>query len=290
MRASSVFGFALVALLATACSTASPQSGSSPSGASPASPSPTASASPTPSPARSPGTASPASLLGNRWVLDELTDRQLVPGSVITAHLGTDQTLTGTSGCNRYRAQVLVESDGSIRVDEAIASTMMACEQALMDQEGAYLAALTSARSFTVAGERLTLRDADGAALAAFVPESQELAGTEWQVTAYHNGSSAVVGVLQDTTATIAFGSDGAISGTAGCNRLTGDFATTDDGAIDIGPLGTTRMMCVEPEGVMEQEAAILAALEAAASYAVEGDRLELRTTDEQVAVQLTRN
>ena len=52
---------------------------------------------------------------------------------------------------------------------------------------------LTSARSFTVAGERLTRGDADGAALAAFV-QSQELAGTEWQVTAYHNGSSAVVG------------------------------------------------------------------------------------------------
>jgi heat shock protein HslJ len=44
-------------------------------------------------------------------------------------------------------------------------------------------------------------------------------------------------------------------------------------------------MMCAEPEGIMEQEAAYLAALESAASYAVEGDQLELMDTEGRRAV-----
>ena len=41
-----------------------------------------------------------------------------------------------------------------------IASTLMACDEALMAQEGAYLAALVAARTFTISGETLTLKDA----------------------------------------------------------------------------------------------------------------------------------
>ena len=44
-------------------------------------------------------------------------------------------------------------------------------------------------------------------------------------------------------------------------------------------------MFCAEPEGVMDQEAQYLAALETAATYTISADRLELRTADGALAV-----
>jgi heat shock protein HslJ len=48
--------------------------------------------------------------------------------------------------------------------------------------------------------------------------------------------------------------------------------------------------MCAEPEGVMEQEQMLLAALETVATAQVEGDRLELRRADGALALSATRD
>jgi heat shock protein HslJ len=42
--------------------------------------------------------------------------------------------------------------------------------------------------------------------------------------------------------------------------------------------------MCSEPEGIMEQETEYLAALETAATYNIEGERLQLRTAEGSLA------
>jgi heat shock protein HslJ len=103
-------------------------------------------------------------------------------------------------------------------------------------------------------------------------------------VTGYNNGNEAVVSVVIGTELTAVFGEDGSLSGSAGCNNMTGSY-TTQDNTIQIGPIATTRMMCVEPEGVMEQEAQYTAALMSAATYSVRGDQLEMRTADDAMAV-----
>ena len=86
----------------------------------------------------------------------------------------------------------------------------------------------------------------------------------------------------------IEFGADGQLSGSAGCNRVTGSYSTAD-GTIKLGPLATTQMACPEPEGVMDQETRLVAALESAATYHVEGPTLEMRTSDDALAVHFTR-
>ncbi|MCZ7589672.1 MAG: META domain-containing protein [Gaiella sp.] len=48
-------------------------------------------------------------------------------------------------------------------------------------------------------------------------------------------------------------------------------------------------MLCDQPAGVMDQEAGYLAALETAATYRVEGSKLELRTADGAIAAQFQR-
>jgi heat shock protein HslJ len=169
-----------------------------------------------------------------------------------------------------------------------MASTMMMCEQAVMDQESAFLNALGMAKTFAIDGEQLTLTGGDGAKLAIFAAQSQELAGSNWEVTAYNNGNQAVVGVLEGTTLTASFGEDGSLSGNSGCNQYTGTYKV-DGNQITIGPLASTMMMCSDPAEVMDQEAQFLAALQSAASYEIEGNVLQLRTADDALAGMFNR-
>jgi heat shock protein HslJ len=60
--------------------------------------------------------------------------------------------------------------------------------------------------------------------------------------------------------------SGGTVSGSAGCNNYTGTVTPVAD-YFTIGGLAVTQQACAEPAGVMEQEQAYLAALEATAGY-----------------------
>jgi heat shock protein HslJ len=65
------------------------------------------------------------------------------------------------------------------------------------------------------------------------------------------------------------------ISGSAGCNTYFGTYAVSGS-EITIADVANTEMWCMEPEGVMDQEAAFLKALDTVATYRVDADRLEL--------------
>jgi heat shock protein HslJ len=127
------------------------------------------------------------------------------------------------------------------------------------------------------------LKDAAGAPILRYVVETPlELAGPTWEVIAFNNGQQAVVSVLLDTQITAVFGADGSLSGSAGCNQYVSAY-TTDGEAITISLPSTTFMACAEPEGIMEQEAAYLAALTMAATYAIDGTTLTLFTADQAI-------
>jgi heat shock protein HslJ len=95
-----------------------------------------------------------------------------------------------------------------------------------------------------------------------------------WEVTLLDNGRQALASPLAETRLTMLF-KDGIISGSAGCNAFQGKY-TRMDSRLTIGPLAATRKVCAG-EGVMDQERRFLAALESAASWALEGDVLNLR-------------
>ena len=94
--------------------------------------------------------------------------------------------------------------------------------------------------------------------------------------------------VLAETKLTAVFGKSGSLSGFAGCNDYNATYKATAP-KISIGPVASTRKHCEEPAGVTDQESSYLAALETAATYRVEGSRLELRTADGALAVELKR-
>jgi heat shock protein HslJ len=95
----------------------------------------------------------------------------------------------------------------------------------------------------------------------------------EWLLTGYVLNDTATP-VLSATAVTLAFGTDGRISGRAGCN---GYFAssTIKGSTIAIGQAGSTMMYCSEP-GVMDQESTYLSLLSQAATFTIEGNSLFL--------------
>jgi heat shock protein HslJ len=226
-------------------------------------------------------------LTGKVWVLDNLNGKPPVAGTQITAAFTADDKVGGTAGCNSYSGQYSV-SGSKIQFAGPMASTMMACAQPVMDQENAYFQALAAAKSYAVNGDQLALKDSAGSVVASYNAQSQDLAGSSWLAIGYNNGKQAVVSVSAGSELTAIFGKDGNLTGSAGCNEYNGPYKV-DGAKITIGPLASTRKSCNDPEGVMEQETQYLTALQSAATYQIEGNRMELRTAAGALAADYIR-
>ena len=68
---------------------------------------------------------------------------------------------------------------------------------------------------------------------------------------------------------------DGKLSGSVGCNTVAGSYDREGE-ILSFGALGVTRLLCARPEGIMEQERAVLDALEATTSFSL-ADGLDFR-------------
>lgn len=212
-------------------------------------------------------------LEGTLWKLEAIAGAAVVPDSLATA-LFADGQVSGNASCNNFFGAY--QLDGNNLTITTGGSTMMACQPDLMDQEAAYLAALGQTASYEISGAALTLKDANGAAILSFTAFiSPPLVGTNWNVLSYNNGKGGLTSPLAGTEITLLFAGDGTVSGAAGCNNYTGSY-TVDGSAISISPLAMTRMMCAEPEGVMDQEFAFTNALQQAATFAIAGSDLTL--------------
>ena len=217
-------------------------------------------------------------LEGTRWQLNSINGEAVLPNTNISADFGEDGSLGGSSGCNSYSAQYELDGD-RITIGPA-ATTLMACPEPIMEQESAYMSALASVASYALEDDNLVLLDDKGGTLLVFEPQEEvSLEGTAWEVISYNNGKEAVVSVIIGTEMTAEFGADGILSGFSGCNNYNASYEL-DEENINIGPAASTRKYCPEPEGVMEQEGQFLAALETAARYEIENDRLDMFTEE----------
>lgn len=227
-----------------------------------------------------------ADLTGTNWMLTTLNDSQPVPTTTITINFDDEGRVNGSDGCNNYSGSY--EVDGNNIKFGQMASTMMACPDPIMKQANAYQSVMAETTTFEISGDELNFNDADGNPVATFSVVSNDLSGTSWQVISYNNGKQAVVSVIIGTELTAEFGDDGELKGNAGCNDYFGPYET-DDKAISMGPFGTTRKACQEPEGVMEQETLYLQALESAAVYKIDGNKMEMRTSEGSMAANFQR-
>lgn len=217
-------------------------------------------------------------LEGVLWKLESIAATNglapVLPDSQATAQFIAGQ-VGGNASCNTYFGTY--QLDGSSLTIEMGGSTMMACQPPeMMQQEIAHLTALGQTASYEITGDRLVLKDAGGNAILAYTAFiSPPLVGTNWSVMTYNNGQGGLTTPLAGTEISLLFGDDGVVSGAAGCNNYSGSYQV-DGSSITVGPLVTTRMMCAEPGGVMDQEFAFTNALQQAASFEILADELTL--------------
>lgn len=236
---------------------------------------------------QSEGGPSGGTLTGQVWALTDLGGKAPLQDTGITIQFSTDGTVSGSSGCNQYSG-TYTASGSSLTINTPLASTMMMCAEPIMVQETAYQTALAGVKAYTVNGDKLTLFGPNNTEIANYKATSQDLAGTSWNVIGYNNGKQAVVSVMAGTQMDIQFGKDGTVSGNSGCNTYSGSY-TVNGSQISIGPLASTMMACEDPAGLMEQEQQYLAALETAATYQIEGNVLQLRTSDGALAADFNK-
>jgi len=224
-----------------------------------------------------PTTEAEADLEGTLWTLDSYLNSEgesvdVLPDTRITLEF-KDGKIGGRAGCNTYFASYEIEGD-SLTVGVIGVTEMYCAPEALMTQEGEYLAALQSAALYRVVDDKLEIVNGDGETLLSFsVLEPTPLTGTTWRLTGFNDGKGGSVSLLNGTEITALFDDEGGLSGTAGCNNYKASYEI-DGRTISIGPAAATRMMCAKPDGIMEQESAYLSMLESAAAYRIKGDSL----------------
>lgn len=106
-----------------------------------------------------------------------------------------------------------------------------------------------------------------------------DLIGPTWRLTALQTrkgirySPDQLVGRHDgDEAYTLQVKENGTLEGKADCNTYGGIYAAEDGGGVSVDSLGTTQIYC----GEASQETLYLSALDAAAAYAVEGNRLRI--------------
>jgi heat shock protein HslJ len=103
-----------------------------------------------------PPKTTPEGLLTNTgWQLQQLGGQGAIAGSQPTLSFVEAGSVTGSGSCNQFNGPVTV--NGKSITFGALASTKMACSNALSAQESAYFKALTQSEWFTVFGNTLTI-------------------------------------------------------------------------------------------------------------------------------------
>lgn len=238
------------------------------------------------------GATTGGDLTGVTWVLDHASMMTLVDrvptGARIDIAFGAAD-VHGRAACNSYGGGYEADaSAGSLSFSD-LASTQMACDPPLMDLESAYFAALGDVTGYQVTGNQTGLVLTGGTAALTFTPqaptEALPLEGTAWTLTTIAMPETQAVSSTIAGTKVSALFDAGTVSGSGGCNSYHGTYQASDS-SLTFGPLTATRKMC--EQDVSTQEQRYLAALDATASFIIDGDQLSLSDDAGQMLLQFS--
>ncbi|MEV5832388.1 META domain-containing protein [Nocardia sp. NPDC052112] len=224
-------------------------------------------------PARSP--------MGRTFVSTGVEGQQIPGGGPMTLTFA-DGKISANSGCNTADGTVDL-TDGILHVG-TLASTLMACPEERGQADSWQDKVLTSLPKWRIDDGTLTLTGKETTVTLLdkkLAQPDQPLIGTTWIVSTLTTPDAQIRSqTLDEVKPTLTIAADGGVSGSAGCNRMTG-HATASPAAN--GPdvtfrIGTTKMACA-PE-IMEVEQAVLKALDGKTTATIDADTLILRNTN----------
>ncbi|MBV9788881.1 MAG: META domain-containing protein [Chloroflexi bacterium] len=228
-------------------------------------------------------------LLNIEWALMRFgapgQEAEPVANTRITATFTPEGVVNGSAGCNSYFANYTATAN-RLTLEQA-GRTEMACAEPAMQQENVFLEAITAAESYAVAGDTLTIAYKGGQMFFRSIPKTDGVAlfETPWQLTTFVEGDAAS-STIAGTKVTLRL-ANGVARGTAGCNRYSGAYTTSED-KIAISQVISTKMACTAT-GVMEQETRFLNALGAAESWTIDGETLTLKYQGGELIFNVTQ-
>ncbi|MGV0677729.1 META domain-containing protein [Mycolicibacterium fortuitum] len=223
--------------------------------------------------------ADDADLTGRTFISVQVEGDQIPGGGPLT--VGFDGNRISTyAGCNHGSGTADLSGG---RISTQLAMTMMACPPPVGDSDAWVSKFFDAKPTWSLSGDDLTLHtDTTTVTLRdkKVADPDHPLTGTTWQVTSLVSAQAVTTSVaLEQAKPTLTIGDDGAVSGSTGCNRITGRATVSGSPAvIEFGPLATTRMACA-PD-VAEVEQAVLRVLKGTVQTSVDADQLTLSGTD----------
>ncbi|WP_280830141.1 META domain-containing protein [Mycolicibacterium frederiksbergense] len=221
--------------------------------------------------------ADDAVLTGRTFASVLVEGDQIPGGGPLTVGFDGNQIST-FAGCNHGSGTANL-SDG--RISTQLAMTMMGCPPPVGDSDGWMSKFFDAKPTWSLSGDTLTLHT-DAATVTLqdkkVVDPDRPLTGTTWQVTGLVSKQAITTSIaLERGKPSLTIADDGAVSGSTGCNRITG-HATVSGSVIEFGPLATTRMAC--PPELNEVEQAVLRVLKGNVQTAIDADQLKLSGAD----------
>lgn len=228
----------------------------------------------------SPTPAAPASgplLAGTSWVVTAISGTPAIAEHQPTITFAADRA-SGLASCNQFNAG-FTQTGSTVKLTPGALTAMACTPPDVMTQEQAFTAALATVAGVRAAGTGAEMLDASGTVVLALQPAPavppKPLAGTSWQLSGII-ANEAVSSPVAGTTVSMQITGD-QLTGKA-CNTFRGEVAV-DGESFTAGPLMSTKMAC-PTAAENAQETAVLAGLQAAKTYAIDGDTLTLTSDD----------
>lgn len=213
-------------------------------------------------------------LEGTSWLVETMGGTAIVAGSEPQINFDADGKINGTTGCNRFFGGYA--QNGAAIAFTGVGMTKMACmADGVMEQETAFGAILSGNTQAKIDGlGNLIIRGEDGISFTARpLPANGEtvegdpsvLGGGAWQVEDLNRG-----GIIDSTVLTLTFTEDGKVTGSTGCNSLSGTYTSTGT-TLTFSPLMMTRRACVAP-ALNNQETKFTSALQGEMAWRLTAD------------------
>ncbi len=232
----------------------------------------------------------PGALLGTAWRLVSIDNESLVDGPAFSLAFYNEHILGGNAGCRDYVATYQTNGDNLNLLFEAMFDRDCRVEDADLEREWQFLGVMAPKADLRLGAGQLAIYGERGGVLVfEALPEEAtlDLEGPTWSLLAFVGPNPYVEepepwpvpnGLLAGTAVDLTFEA-GAARGTAGCNSYGGAVSGAGP-SLSFGTITRTEMACLDPAGVMEQEAHYLEILAAITGYHVYGDHLWLETDD----------
>lgn len=218
---------------------------------------------------------------GTTFESTDVTGHELVADTTITLAFQAD-AVSANAGCNSMNGGYTI-TDGTLEV-AAMASTMMACSDELMDQDTWLAEFLASGPEIALDGDSLTLTGGESTLTLAAVQDA-DVEGTTWMITGTV-ANEAVSSIPQGAEPSLTI-TDGQAAIVTGCNNGSGSVEVTDT-TLTFGPIATTKMAC-EPD-LDDLEATVLAVLQGEVTYEIDGATMSIRADgpDGEIGLELS--